>query len=444
MADFFNEDTPHGWLKRVIYKKYLQAYVAKILNFNLNVVLIDGFAGEGRYGSEWRNEIESYGSPLIMIMVVLQFYCNFIDRKNQQTIGSTWTNLHETAIRRFMEELTEEGEEVRRPELVGIGKTYIYLVENKPKNFKALRRNIQLYLGSFFRSDVELETSERDKSVVIQVRHPQFPITISISRVTFDEFQRERFHNSKTLTILDPFGYSHTPMQHVQEFVDQTSEVLISFMSGFVNRFCRKNPGSVAELYGIDRPSGNLEEFLRIVRDNAKGSTAENPKSCTKSYIEHMKRRTGSAYAQFYEMRGKRNNVIYHLIHFANHDKALEAMKETLNTCTQYEGVFKMTDYKVLVEGIPLELGNAQNEEELARTIFGEYCGKTVKLVDVKNFVFEHTPFVFRKNALKLLEKQTDPKIINVVDSRNSTEKRRKWTYPDWGDWKLTFRGSDT
>ncbi|XP_052764473.1 uncharacterized protein LOC128206205 [Mya arenaria] len=443
MADFFMGDTPHGWLKRVIYKKYLQAYVAKILNFNLNVVLIDGFAGEGRYGSEWRNEIESYGSPLIMIMVVLQFYCNFIDIKNNQTIGTTWTNLHETAIRRFMDEPTEEDEEVRGAELGDIGITYIYLVEKDQKHFQALKRNIQLYLGKIFPSDVELET-ESDQSVIIRVRHPQFPITISIERKTFGEFHRERVPDSKTLTIVDPFGYSHTPMQHVQKFVDTESEVLISFMSGFVNRFCRRNLEAVAKLYGIERQDMYLAEFVRIVRNNADGNPAENPKSCTKSYINHMKKRTGSAYSQFYEMRGRSNDVIYHLIHFANHPKALEAMKETFNTCTQYEGEFKMSDYRVLVEGIPLELGNMQNEEELANTIFQEYCGKTVMLAEIENYVLEHTPFVFRKKALKLLEKQTDPKIINVVDARNSTKERRRWSYPDWGDWKLTFRGSDT
>ena len=68
---FFKKDTPHGLVKRFMWKKHVQTFIAMTQrsdNFDTTIIF-DGFAGAGRYGSEdeWPDEIEKYGSPLISL-----------------------------------------------------------------------------------------------------------------------------------------------------------------------------------------------------------------------------------------------------------------------------------------------------------------------------------------------------------------------------------------
>ncbi|KAH3729394.1 hypothetical protein DPMN_055362 [Dreissena polymorpha] len=70
--EFFERDSHHGVVKRVMFKKYVQAFLAKTQHSHLRSLIIDGFAGPGRYSNEWPEAIEEYGSPLITLMVVLE------------------------------------------------------------------------------------------------------------------------------------------------------------------------------------------------------------------------------------------------------------------------------------------------------------------------------------------------------------------------------------
>ena len=71
---FFQKDTHHGLVKRLILKKYLQAYIRMMLSKpNNKLTIIDGFAGTGIYENYgWAHEIEKYGSPIIALRVAIQ------------------------------------------------------------------------------------------------------------------------------------------------------------------------------------------------------------------------------------------------------------------------------------------------------------------------------------------------------------------------------------
>ena len=64
-------------------------------------------------------------------------------------------------------------------------------------------------------------------------------------------------------------------------------------------------------------------------------------------------------------------------------------------------------------------------ETDLADRIYKEFKGKTVSLEKIKEFVLAQTPYSFKKNAFKILEKAKPPKITQVFG------RTRDYTYPD-------------
>ena len=81
--EFFRDPgRPHGRVKRIMYKKYLQAFIPVTQSY-YNTVIIDGFAGAGRYGEDWPEEIDAYGSPLIALMVSLN---HFFHKRHGKTL----------------------------------------------------------------------------------------------------------------------------------------------------------------------------------------------------------------------------------------------------------------------------------------------------------------------------------------------------------------------
>lgn len=60
-ADFFDELRFWSRIKLRILEKYLDAYIRKRGGFNPKIVYVDGFAGQGIYGSDGQSE---EGSPV--------------------------------------------------------------------------------------------------------------------------------------------------------------------------------------------------------------------------------------------------------------------------------------------------------------------------------------------------------------------------------------------
>ena len=82
--DFFKKDTPHGLVKRFMWKRHVQTFIAMTQRQFLSnkTIIFDGFAGAGRYGSEneWPDEIEKYGSPVISLRAAINLYGRRFER----------------------------------------------------------------------------------------------------------------------------------------------------------------------------------------------------------------------------------------------------------------------------------------------------------------------------------------------------------------------------
>lgn len=460
MADaqnFFETDTPHGLVKRIMYKKYLQAFIpitqqAKPLygHQSYQTVIIDGFAGTGRYGDSWPEEIEQYGSPLIALMVALNFFYKK-EHKTEKRWGKPSKVEYIDQITDLVDTLALDGTDSTEY----CNSVVLIFVEKNKENFEKLKSNIANVLDDFFiNPDVSYEEEcSRNNSYScysFQIVHPKYPILCQIYNEEF-----KMFHGAdellsrpyvKCLTFLDPFGYSQIPFQAIETYLGKNKSVLINFMSSYVNRFLGDNE-AVAKLYGIEgtSPPPPLKDFVKYLVRNFNKSGGETPTSnidnCTAAYENVLKSVLSVEYTLSFEVRGKRNNILYHLIFATDRLKDIEIMKEAMNRCSQFEDALRMSDYTLVRNGSQLNLNNTQNNDSVADAIFKQFSGKRDVRIDViKRFVLLETPFVFRKKVLGLMLEETDPRIVRVRDYSGSPPER-KGSFPDRTVWLLTFKG---
>ncbi|KAH3729395.1 hypothetical protein DPMN_055363 [Dreissena polymorpha] len=269
--------------------------------------------------------------------------------------------------------------------------------------------------------------------------------------------------NVRSLTFLDPFGYSHTPMDHVEKFAPgDGNEVIINFMSSYVNRFVKERPKLVARLYGIDtadmdkdKELGKFIEYIIKESDNDTNADQRDRNSvqkCVDSYENLLKSKTNSTYSLVFEVRGKGNQIIYHMVHITNHIRGVEAMKTAMVKCSQREGEFVMSDYDIIRKGIRLNFKKSQNDRVVADIIFEKFKGMENILVEpkasesnrrgtvakmegkrlydmsstVKEYVLLETNYCLWKRPLALLQKEH--KIRKVTE--NGERQKSKYKFP--------------
>lgn len=128
--DFFKKDTPHGLVKRFIWKQHIDAFIAKTQNSGYETVVFDGFSGPGRYGEEdeWPIERERYGSSLISLRAAIDFH--ILKKKLQLKFDPSVP----------ITELREKAEDEIRKQF-RCSTIKLYLVEKKRNNFEKLVRN---------------------------------------------------------------------------------------------------------------------------------------------------------------------------------------------------------------------------------------------------------------------------------------------------------------
>ncbi|XP_060599626.1 uncharacterized protein LOC132753204 [Ruditapes philippinarum] len=502
---FFDEDTPHGLIKRVMLKKYLQAYIAKTQAynaktqdelFNLKTVYIDAFAGEGRYGSNWPTEIEKYGSPLIALMVVLELYYNR-DMKKQggknkdepevtNTFGTEVLEDQETGYSEAAEILgyvsqeksdieqggiwgwttsqVEAEEELatkletrsqRRDILNKSANITLQLIEKDTAKYMKLAENVELLIMKFLERhypEYEYGFSQEEKSTLFDINTGYFSVRVEVYNQAFADTsapQMLRDPSVRSLTFLDPFGFKDTPMAHVQQFAPGPgNEILINFMSSFVNRFVSKShehvlqlygiPLEVAKYYGIDQSDGEenedkLVEFVKRVihfsQPQKECEFSNNINKCARNYEAFLKKKINCKYSSLFELKDKQNTTLFHMVHVTNHVRGIEAMKESMNRCSQKEGEMVMSDYDVFCKGQNLNFVNMDDNEKVAEMIYSQFRGKErVPISDINDYVLLDTNYVFRKRPLNIL--QRSGKITTAVDNLKRPQKS-KGRFPD-------------
>ena len=180
----------HTIVKHQILKYYLSAWFPIISSWNNEVLYIDGFAGPGRYSN---NED---GSPIIAINTAL----------DQPSLRKS-----KEIIFLFIEKHSER--------LLSLKSTIHEKFQNLPSNFKIYVEGgeFQPILSSILDGIKESETL--------------FPAFV----------------------FIDPFGYSGFPMKTIHHiFRFKTTEILVTFMSGFLKRFINQTQYKTifTELFG--------------------------------------------------------------------------------------------------------------------------------------------------------------------------------------------------
>lgn len=346
---------PHTYAKHEILREYLKAWFPILSTWSGRIVYLDGFAGPGVYS---KNED---GSPVIAIK----------------------TAAEHVMVKRFKE-------------------IVFWFIENDPKRAANLTKVLKEKFPQLPENlRYEVETSEFAPSI----------------DVSLDHIENEGAKLAPTFAFLDPFGFSGLPMELVSRILGYRScEVLITFMSSFVNRFndpLREN--ALDELYGTREWRGVRE----IVEPD------ERRRFLINLYVSQLRERADAQFVRTFEMIGRNNQLIYHLVFATKHRRGLEVMKEAMFKVDR-RGTYRFSDRTDPNQNYLLDYSEEKTWiPQAADAVYKKFKGLKASVMDIQEFVVDNTPFVFRKSILIYLEKSDPPRIVEVTD------RRRVFTYPD-------------
>lgn len=429
---FFENDPPHGLVKRLILKKYLQAYIPIMLPDKKpenKLSIVDGFAGTGIYKDYgWSEDIEKYGSPIIALHVAIQHLLKLEfkpseyeqNRKHDERrdrYNRRLANLHRTT----MEPLPFATENHTL--------SLIY-VEADEQKYKALFQNILQTLHIYGLKPRISSDFEMGKCSIL-FDHPRetekSPSEYRIALTLFcAKFKQLRAPPPPSFAFIDPYGYSHTPFDKVREFVGFMREVFINLMTRDMNRFISLLSERVGEQFGI--PAQEITEWRK-----SSAETEDKILNLVDKYQKRLKN-ADAKYTVNFEMRGLNNARIYHLVFATNPFEGLEVMKEAMNRGTQERNRFCASDYQIIKKGKAISFLNDQKDDDVADILHRKFSGRTVNISKVESFILFKTLYVFRKKPLAILENAEEMEVVGPRDTP-----RRANQYPDRANWLLKF-----
>lgn len=230
-----------------------------------------------------------------------------------------------------------------------------------------------------------------------------------------DELEREGHKLAPTFAFIDPFGYTGFSMNLLQRLLsNEKCEVLITFMSGFIKRFLDEDKGEALDaLFGT--------AVWREMRD----IDGYRDKPLLELYINQLEEICALQYVRSFEMIGKHNQIIYHMIFGTNHWKGLEVMKEAMWRVDS-RGQYSFSDRLGRAQTF---LINYQNEDywvpKAAEKVYNEFRGKSTSVGSIHEFVVTETEYLFKKSILRHIEFETPERIKKVLN------RSKRGTFPD-------------
>ena len=335
---------PHTTAKHQILEEYLKAWFPIIASWANKIVYIDGFAGPGIY----KNNEE--GSPIIALRT-----------------ATAHSMLKDTTDIKFV------------------------FIEKEKKRSEILRQTLKERF------------KDTPKNMNYSVIDSDFEKGI---KNILNIFENDDQKLPPTFAFIDPFGYSDFSMDVVKRLLGyEKCEVLITFMTGFVNRFLDPiHEDAVTKLYGSN-------EFLKA---KSMSSAKNRINFLLETYEKKLKENNGVRYVLSFEMVGKDNNVMYHLIFGTTHWRGLEVMKKAMLK-VDGRGQYSFSDRLGSSQKF---FGDINNTEEwmktVAKLIFERFQGQCVSIEQIHEFVIVHTRYLFKKEILKILEQSNPPQILSV------------------------------
>lgn len=187
-------------------------------------------------------------------------------------------------------------------------------------------------------------------------------------------------------------------------------------MVGFINRFTDEmKESALNELFATDawkkvRSLTEPEERRRFLLE---------------LYKNQLINVGGVNNVRSFEMINKNNQPVYYLIYGTKHPLGVKVMKEAMWKVDN-RGLYKFSDLTDVHQKYLLDYQSPQWIPKAAKLVHEHFKGKTVPECDVGNYVIMETPYRYRKEILKHLERDFNPsKIVNVIG------RKRVFCYPE-------------
>ncbi len=348
----------HTEAKHHLLRLYLGAWLPILTSQYGQVTILDGFAGPGEYtGGE-------PGSPLIAIDTLLN---------------------HSHAPLR--------GKEVR----------FIF-IEADEKRYEHLKRL--------------LESRTFPTSANYTVIHGEFDETLT---VLLDSLEKEGRRLTPTFAFIDPFGYSHTPMNTISRLMkNEKCEVLINFMHDFINRFLTFDNEANEAHY--DRLFGT-ESWRSIIKQQL--SPKDRERRLHDLYQRQLQTVGGAKLARSFRMVNDRNHTEYYLFFGTNNLLGLDKMKQAMWKVDP-TGTFSFSDLSNPDQ--PFLFSPVPEYYRLETLLQAKFSGQVATVRQVEEYIVADTPFCsthYKSTVLKPMEQAGKIVIINPP------LKRRMGTYAD-------------
>ena len=332
----------HTLVKHEILKEYLNAWIPILGRTSQKIIFLDGFAGPGIY-----KEGEK-GSPIIAIQAAID-----------------------------------------HPMIQSVSEIHFIFIESDPERSKMLKQVI------------DQEFPDRPSNIHVHVISENFVQSLT---AILDKIEEDNQDIAPTLAFLDPFGYSEIPIKLIIRIMKYTKcELLLTFMSGFLNRFLRdmEKQNAVDQLYGTGA--------WRKARDISNTNTRLN--FLLDLYITQLKT-NGIKFVRPFKMMDSSRRTIYDLVFATKHHKGMDAMKKAMLKVVS-NGTYTFSDRTDTKQTYFVDYSDESNWiNDASDSVFNHFKGKEGLLEDIRDFVLADTPFRFLKSILKHIEK--NQKIISV------------------------------
>lgn len=226
-----------------------------------------------------------------------------------------------------------------------------------------------------------------------------------------DYMDQREYSLAPTFAFIDPFGIKGVPLNIIERLMQHPScEVFITFMLSALQRFVTR-PEFEAH---SDRLFG-CEDWRR-----AKDLVGhEREVFFRELYQRQLETVVSAKYVRFFTMKNERNRTIYDLFFATNHEKGIDAMKDSMWKVDQ-TGAFSFSDATDPEQ--ETLFSNDPDWDQLFQILQSQFGGQTKTWAEVEEAI-RRSPFRILKRPLQAESKKPNSRfeIVNPAGVRTGT-----------------------
>jgi len=230
-------------------------------------------------------------------------------------------------------------------------------------------------------------------------------------------------HNRKspTFSFIDPFGFSHTPLDKIKELMhNDSSEIFVNLWCGPMNRF-------------KDHPDDEITLNIKNMVGDDNLDEIRNSDDCIDaicSAFENNLKNIGQ-YTRKFEIRNERNARVNALVFCGKNSKGFEKIKEAMWKIDREHGK-TFSAFEERKRNIQPVLFSGPDTNALFSMILEKFGGQQkVSVKEIFRWVIDKTETFLPTHARVELDRLVDRGFITSIgDTKNPTRKRRKGQWP--------------